>query len=99
MNKLLADFVKLAQLYKAEGIKKNLSQKHNDIGETVNGYKVRMYFCDNYHTYSIEFGQLSKKVAIREYSKVIEIPFDIKVSALQEIYDDAVLFLEGYKRS
>jgi len=93
MEKIIKQLVELAEEYKVEGKKARLKQSHNSIGGGVS-----VYFADKYHTCSVTFSvDALQEVEIMLYASKVQMPFNTTAAELQQVLDNATVYLEEWK--
>ena len=109
MEKQIKQLVELSKRYYGFALSMELKDcAHNVLRGNFKGYnhlntydfseqsndeqEIRVYFADKRETKAINFGEIE----ISDYKGKISMPVTITESELQEIYEDALLFLENH---
>ena len=82
MKHQIEKLIGLANEYHKYAMDNDLPMGHNDFRDDE---RICVYLSDKGETWCVYFG----KVVVRDYSSMIELPFDITEHMLDEIYDDA----------
>jgi hypothetical protein len=66
--------------------------RHTDHDWTLDGLHTQIYINDGIETWSIQFGN----VDISDYSKKIELPYNVDEALLEKIHSDAMHYLYNH---
>jgi len=89
MKNQIEKLIGLANEYHKYAMDNDLPMNHNYLREYQ---EISVYLSEGGDTWAVDFG----KIEIRNYSSMIELPFDITEHMLDEIYDDAHQYLHEH---